>query len=249
MKILSQNVNYFLGFNGKISNYILNSRRGLVADPETEFSNIHDFADIVVREQPDVVFLAEVDSGSIRTATDSHIDRLNMELEKRGPNYNSDIENKYGEEKIYSELPLIQNMSNAVLYRDDFELNRHYLSPGSKQLVYELRTGDISIFGVHLPLVKYFRRRQLDNLAELVETRDKAVVTGDFNNYYGRRELQNFADKAGLEISSPGEALHNSFLPYREIDLFLHSGVDVEKCTALDLQISDHLPVLLETRS
>lgn len=246
MKLLQHNVNYFLGFDGAISTYIRHCTRGVRANAGAERENMEALADLVVEQRPDVVFLTEVDMGSIRTRTRGHPSTVRSLCSERGVEFRASAANKYAPDSFISRLPVMRHMANGVLYGPDFETREHYIGPGSKQLVYEAWNDEVSLFSVHLPLLKGARRRQLENLAELVAERDRVIVTGDFNNYRGESELQPLLD-AGLVLQSPGPTLRNSMLPHREIDPYLCSpGIDVTGCGRFDLPISDHYCTWLE---
>lgn len=246
MKLLQHNVNYFLGFDGSLRKYVRHCTRGVRADRAAERENMEAFADLVVDERPDVVFLTEVDMGSIRTRTRGQPSMLRSMCSERGLELSSSAANKYAPGSILSRLPVLRHMANGVLYGSSFETQEHYIGPGSKQLVYEARKDGLSLFSVHLPLLRRARRKQLENLAELVAQRDRVIVTGDFNNYHGESELQPLLD-AGLVLESPGPTLRNSMLPYREIDPYLCSPeLDVTGCGRFDLPISDHYCTWLE---
>lgn len=247
MKVFSQNVNYFLGFNGKLTDYLSKPNRAILANRRKEEDLIDTFSDSLKQHKPDVVFLAEVDQGSMRTRTGGHVSEILEKFSVDGMNYQADIHNKYGPNRLYSRLPLLKHMSNAVIYREGLEVKIHYIGPASKQLVYEVvDENDISYFFVHLSLIRHFRRKQIQNLCGIIEKREKAVVAGDFNNYWGMKELQPFKD-LNMEVKSPGESLYNAFLPYRQLDFFIHSPeIDVQRCELLNLEISDHLPVFME---
>jgi len=246
MKLLQHNVNYFLGFDGSLRKYVRHCTRGVRADADAERENMEAFADLVVRERPDMVFLTEVDMGSIRTRTGGHPTTVRSLCAERGLEFGSVAANKYAPGSIVSRLPVLRHMANGVLYGKGVETQEHYIGPGSKQLVYEARKEGLSVFSVHLPLLRWARRRQLENLAEVVAERDRVIVTGDFNNYHGESELRPLLD-VGLELQSPGPALRNSMLPYREIDPYLCSPeLDVMGVGRFELPISDHHCTWLE---
>ncbi|MFB6114910.1 MAG: endonuclease/exonuclease/phosphatase family protein [Candidatus Nanohalobium sp.] len=253
MKILEFNANYFLGFNGKLTDYVLKSRRAVRSNREVEFSTIEQFVDLLEEEEPDVVYIAEVDGGSFRTTTQGHMEEIVERCSERGIDYSSRFHSKYGERKKLSQLPVLKHMGNGLLYKDGFESEIHYVTPGVKELVYEVKDAeeDFSFFTVHLPLVRHTRRKQIKKLQQMIEEKvsdgRKALISGDFNNYYGERELRPFTERDDFNVVSPGDTLYNTFLPYREVDLFIHSEeVNVSDCRTVDLKISDHLPTVVE---
>jgi endonuclease/exonuclease/phosphatase family metal-dependent hydrolase len=138
-------------------------------------------------------------------------------------------------------------MSNAV-FRKKGETAKHYIEPGNKQLVHETTVNDISVFSVHLPTVRHFRRRQLKNLIKLASKREKTVICGDFNTYWGTKELKNLLKETDLVLKDPGPT-NPSHRPSRHLDYFLTSEeLDVKKCETIESTFSDHRPVTIEVK-
>lgn len=247
MKLLSFNANYFLGFDGSLRDYIWHAPRGIRADPDAEQAAIDRFVSLVTDENPDVIALLEVDSGSFRTRTSGQPTAITVQCNGNGRDYSICTDNKYGD-SLLARLPILHGMSNSMLWTGDGTVHRHYLSPGTKRLVHELRRpSGLSVFSVHLPLLRHHRRQHLQALRSIVQDREQVVICGDFNNYYGPRELRALTDATGLQIHRPGETLPNAVLPYRAVDLVLASpSITVSQCTAVDTAISDHLPVITE---
>lgn len=139
----------------------------------------------------------------------------------------------------------MKHMSNAVLFREG-EVRKHYIGPGTKQLVHETVIDGISVFSMHLPTIRYFRRKQLEKLEELVSSREKAVLCGDFNTYWGFGEVEDLIENAGMKLHNPGPT-NPSHRPSRNLDYFLISEeLEVEECRVLETTFSDHRPVVLE---
>jgi endonuclease/exonuclease/phosphatase family metal-dependent hydrolase len=245
MKLVSFNANYFLGFDGSLRDYLRHAPRGVRANRAAEQAAIDRFTALVDTHEPDVIALLEVDSGSWRTRTDGQPRLITDRCNANGHDYTVRTDNKYGD-SLLARLPILHGMSNSVLWTGDGRVTRHRLSPGTKRLVHELQLpAGLSIFIVHLPLLRHHRKQHLQRLADLVRDREQVVICGDFNNYYGVRELRQLMDAAGLELHQPGETLPNAVLPYRSVDLVLASpSVDISGCTTLETDISDHLPVM-----
>ena len=248
MKIISSNADYFLGFDGSFLKYLLYSRRAVRANGNSEIDDMEELKEIVKEEEPDLVTLQEVDQGSIRTNTEGHIDRFAQELERDGIKYQYRVDNKYGPDNLFSKLPIMKHMSNAVLYRSG-EVKDLYFSSGTKQLFHESVIDGISVFSVHLPVLKHTRKKQIRELADVASKRDKVIVCGDFNNYWGIGELEYLQKHAGLEVHDPGPT-NPSHRPSRHLDMFLTSGnLDVNRSKVIESTFSDHRPVMLEVNS
>lgn len=245
MKILSSNADYFLGYDGSFLRYLLYARRAVRNNSRSEEEEMQEFAEIIEDEDPDVVAALEVDQGSLRTHTSGQVEKLAGKLESRSKDYRYSVDNKYGPEKMFSRMPIMKHMSNAVFYREG-DVRKHYVGPGTKQLVHETVIDDVSIFSMHLPTIKHFRRKQLEKIKDLALEREKAVLCGDFNTYWGFGEVKELKKEANLELHDPGPT-NPSHRPSRNLDYFLVSNdLEVKDCRVIDTTFSDHRPVVLE---
>lgn len=245
MKILSCNVGYFLGFEKPLPDYLLNLKRSCLGNSKIEEECMDRLAEIVESEDPDIIALEEVDQGSIRTCTSGQIEAIQGKFEKK---YYTHSRVKYGQRKLLSRFPVFRNMSNAILSRKNGEVREHFLEPGSKQLLLEYRNPgrEYSVFGAHLPTMHRFKKKQLKKIREkLVETQ-KAILCGDFNCYHGKKEVEKIFEDTGYKVLSPG-ATHPRSSPSRELNLFVVPEDIDANVRKLDAEISDHLPVMLET--
>lgn len=257
MKILTCNAGYLLGYRNVLGGYVPPPVSSLVGDTEVERRKLEQLVSIIDRERPDVVSLLEVDRGSHRTVTDGQFRALVDSLRDRGLSYSGEAANKYGDSGVVESLPFFGNLGNGVLSRSNRPTRTHYLSAGRKRLVFEIAlAADTVLFVVHLSLGSRSRRRQLRQLADLIARRAgkrDVVVTGDFNTFDEGGDLDAFVDRAGLELRVPGETvpprpLDDLFVDSRSLDLFCCSPtIDVQRCDVLDVQLSDHRPIVLET--
>ncbi len=257
MKILSCNAGYLLGYQNVLWGYVPPPVSSVLGNAEVERRKLDQLVSVIERERPDVVSLLEVDRGSHRTATDGQFRTLLGSLTERGLPYGGDVANKYGNGVVADALPFFGHLGNAVLSRADHPTTSHYLSAGGKRLVLEVElASETVLFMVHLSLGARSRVRQLRELAELISERARGrdvIVTGDFNTFDETGALGDFADRTGLELRIPGETipprpLDDLLISSRTLDLFLCSPtIDVERCDVLDVQVSDHRPIVLET--
>ncbi|MDZ7731463.1 MAG: endonuclease/exonuclease/phosphatase family protein [Natrialbaceae archaeon] len=253
MKLLSCNAGYLLGYETMLGGYLPSPVGALVGDPAVEEASLERLVDIITTETPDVVTLLEVDRGSYRTATEGQVAAITDALNDQGVDYEPLMANKYGDGVVGS-LPFFGQLGNAVLTRTDRPIRTHYLSAGRKRLVFEIDLPDATCFAVHLSLGARTRRRQFAELADLIaETSGDVIVTGDFNTFDGTGPLEKFADETGLERRCPGESvperpLDDYLIDSRYLDQFFCSpSLPVDRCQALDVQLSDHRPIVLET--
>ena len=255
MKILSCNAGYLQGDRGSIGGYVPSPLQAVFGDATVERRATERLSELIARERPDVTCLVEVDDGSIRTTTDGQLDRLLEALESRGLQYSGRIDRKYGSQGLVATLPFFKHLGNGVLFDGDHRTDVHYLDTGPKRLVTEVRlTPDVALFVVHLSLGSRSRRRQLAELGALIErsTAERTIVTGDFNTFGGHDELDRLIDRTGLNLYVPGETVSNRpfdelVLSTRALDLVLCSpSIGIERCDVLDVQVSDHRPVVTE---
>lgn len=253
LTILSANAGYLLDYDGSLTGYVRYPQRALIGDEEAEQRALDRLVEVIVSERPDVVSLLEVDQGSIRTATDGQVERIVTACRERGLEYSPVVTAKYDDDGLLMSLPVLDKLSNAVLVADDYETEAHYLSAGTKRLVKELRLAEgLSLFVVHLAMRQSTRAEQLREIGELVDRRESAIVGGDFNIYGGFDELAPLTEDRGMELHVPGETvpkrpLDSIVTDTRTLDLFVTTpDVVVGRCDVIDVQVSDHRPVVLE---
>jgi endonuclease/exonuclease/phosphatase family metal-dependent hydrolase len=111
-------------------------------------------------------------------------------------------------------------------------------------------TDELLVVGVHLGLLRGWRRRQLATLRRHLSDDDAAIslVAGDFNEWSTEIGLEPLAD--AYRVISPGRTFHAG-RPAAALDKFAHgqairavaSGVDD---SVLARRSSDHLPIWIE---
>ena len=100
---------------------------------------------------------------------------------------------------------------------------------------------------MHLSLKFRHRQYQLNELHRLITDRKKPViVAGDFNAFWGDRELELFLAASGMvSANMQCESSFPSNYPVKELDFIFHSpeirstGFEVPQ-----VRLSDHLPLL-----
>ncbi len=194
---------------------------------------------------PDIVALVEVDSGSYRS---DYVCQAQTIADKLG--YNYVIESKYDNDSLVLKLPVLKQQSNALLTKQSIEnFHFHYLEHGVKRLVLQMDLRTIAIFIVHLSLKYRHRQHQLEQLHALTEEIDKEVIiAGDFNTFWGSRELTLFLSATQLKSANLLNApSHPSHAPLRQIDFILHSaGIRIDNFYIPDVRLSDHSPLVCD---
>jgi endonuclease/exonuclease/phosphatase family metal-dependent hydrolase len=201
--------------------------------------------DFIKRQDPDVVGLIEVDTGSIRSGMVNQADFIARSL-----GHYSTYECKYGVTSVNHLVPIVRKQANAFLAAPRVRGERfHYFDTGIKRLIIELELDDIGIFLVHLSLKYRHRQYQLRYLYDLVRKTSKPViVAGDFNTYWGDHELYLFMQAAGLtSANAQGLPSYPSSSPRKELDFILHSEeIRVNRFEMPSVKFSDHLPLVCD---
>ena len=196
-------------------------------------------------EQPDVVGLIEVDTGSIRTGMVNQAEYIARQL-----GHFSTYECKYGAESLNQFVPIVRKQANAFLSAPHVKGERfHYFDTGIKRLIIELELEQVCVFLVHLSLKYRHRQYQLRSLHDLIIKSSKPViVAGDFNTFWGNHEIYLFMRAAGLRSANSGEL--PSFparVPRVELDFILvSSDIEINDFRVPDVRFSDHRPLVCD---
>jgi len=204
-----------------------------------------EITEFIKRQDPDVVGLIEVDTGSIRTGMVNQ-----AEFIARSLGHYSTFECKYGVSSLNQLMPIVRKQANAFLAAPRVRNERfHYFDTGIKRLIIELELDEVAIFLVHLSLKYRHRQYQLRSLYDLVRKTSKpVVVAGDFNTYWGDNEIYLFMQAAGLtNANARGLPSYPSRSPRKELDFILHSAqIEVTRFEMPGIQLSDHLPLICD---
>ncbi len=206
---------------------------------------LRDITRFVRDEQPDIVGLIEVDTGSIRTGMVNQADYIAREL-----GHYTTYQCKYGTGSINQFMPIVRKQGNAFLAAPGVTGERfHYFDTGIKRLIIELELDEVCVFLVHLSLKYRHRQSQLRSLHDLIVRSTKPViVAGDFNTFWGTHEIFLFMRAAGLvSANEKGLPSFPSRNPRAELDFILVStGIRVSNFRVPDVCYSDHRPLVCD---
>lgn len=207
--------------------------------------NLQRIIQFIKSQNPDVVGLVEVDTGSIRTRLVNQAEAIAAAL-----GHYSAYQCKYGENSLNQRIPIVRKQGNAFLAAPGVHGERfHYFDKGIKRLIIELELENCAIFLVHLSLKYRHRHAQLRHLHDLIADSPKPViVAGDFNTFWGEHEIYLFMKAAGLR-SANSEQLpsYPSRAPRKELDFILYgSGITVTRFFLPNVRYSDHLPLVCD---
>jgi endonuclease/exonuclease/phosphatase family metal-dependent hydrolase len=198
-------------------------------------------------EQPDIVGLIEVDTGSIRTGMVNQAEYIAQKL-----GHYSTFQCKYGAGSINQMVPIVRKQGNAFLSAPHVHGERfHYFDTGIKRLTIELELEEVCVFLVHLSLKFRHRQYQLRALHDLILKSSKPViVAGDFNTFWGTHEIYLFMRAAGLRSANAvGLPSFPARSPRVELDfILLSSGIEVTDFRVPDVRFSDHRPLVCDFR-
>lgn len=207
--------------------------------------NLQRIINFIRTVDPDIVGLIEVDSGSYRSR---NICQAKIIAEILGYNYVA--ETKYSDNSLAQRVPILKQQSNALLTRERIHGHTfHYFKEGVKRLIIKTELKGAVIFLVHLSLKYRHRQHQLEYLHTLVKRTDKEViVAGDFNTFFGKRELKLFLAASNLKNANlQNLPSHPSHSPQRQIDFILHSpGICLNNFYIPDVRLSDHSPLVFD---
>ena len=241
MRLLLYNIRYGLG-RGPALHWPLPGLGYLTGGNQRNLKRITDF---IKDQDPDVVGLVEVDTGSIRSR------RINQaETVGRALGHYSVYQCKYGESSLNHRLPIVRKQGNAFLAAPRVHGERfHYFDKGIKRLTIELELEHCAVFLVHLSLKYRHRQAQLRALHDLVAASQKPVIiAGDFNTFWGEHEIYLFMKASKLRSANTmGLPSYPSQAPRKELDFVLYGeGISISNFSIPQVQFSDHLPLVCD---
>jgi len=240
MRLLLYNIRYGLGL-GPALHWPLPGMGYLIGNR----TNLQRITDFIKSQDPDIVGLVEVDTGSIRTRNVNQAEVIGRAL-----GHYSVYQCKYGVTSLNNHLPILRKQGNAFLAAPRVHGERfHYFEKGIKRLIIELELEDCSIFLVHLSLKYRHRHAQLQYLHDLVVAATKPVIiAGDFNTFWGEHEMYLFMKAAKLKsANASGLPSYPSRSPRKELDFVLYgAGITVTHFAIPQVRFSDHLPLICD---
>ncbi len=238
MRFLLYNVRYCTGTGGRLhlpwGGYLRRTSR-----------NLQRITAFIQSCRPDIVGLLEVDSGSYRSRR-----RNQAAVIAEALGHYHVCKSKYARLSLARAVPVLNKQANAFLSSAVIRGGEfHYFDRGLKRLVIRLELANLTVFLVHLSLRFKTRHRQLGDLYALVkEVAKPCIVAGDFNVFWGSREMRLFLAASGLTNACREErASFPSWAPKRQLDFILHSrGVRVIDFQVPRVLFSDHLPLVCD---
>lgn len=232
-KILLLNLGYFSGLNGSIFDYIFKSWRYIFLSQKIIKKINADFKEIILKEYPDIICLIEIRK-----------DQIKYFLNQKYKFY--DIETKYSQNGLARKIPILKDQSDCFISKSDLSFEKFFGKNGTKKLIYCINLpSEISLLLSHFALGKRTRKKQFEEIKNLVRKDKKTIICGDFNIFNGLSELDNLVNDLDLKVVQK-ENSFPAYNPKKVLDLFLVSKDIIAKAKVIKIDISDHLPVLLE---
>jgi len=207
--------------------------------------NVREIAAFLKSVRPDVVGLIEVDNGSYRAEKRCQAERIAADL-----GLAHIYQSKYAVSSVVRRIPLLREQGNALLTNQDIKAQAfHYFQSGVKRLVMELEFEEFVIFLVHLSIKFRHRQYQLRDLHSMFrEVQKPMIVAGDFNAFWGDRELDLFMAASGLiNANVSGLPTFPSYSPRRQFDFVLYSpSLRMTHFEIPAVRFSDHMPLVCD---
>ncbi len=206
---------------------------------------LEDITRFIRSEDPDLVGLIEVDTGSVRSRMVNQAEYIANEL-----GHYTAYECKYGSRSLNQLVPVVRKQANALLAAPRVTGERfHYFDTGIKRLIIELELEEVCVFLVHLSLKYRHRQYQLRTLHDLVvAARKPVIVAGDFNTFWGTHEIYLFMRASGLRsVNAEGLPSYPARRPRHELDFVLVSeSIEVTGFRVPAVTYSDHRPLVCD---
>lgn len=236
-KILLFNVGYASGIQGRSVEYLTKGYRYLYgADLLVE--EVHkEMDELLLQEKPDLCCFLEVHKDSPFTDF----------LTGHYPYF--DVRSKYSPESLLQKAPFHQGKCNAFFAKTDLDFRPSYLQNGSKKLLYEVKLHEeTTLFFAHFSLNPATRQKQFAEIGRRIGEVGSSIVCGDFNIFDGVTEFDPLITESGLQLVSDHSETFPAHNPRHLLDTFLCTpDIDVHSLRVLQsVQLSDHLPVVLE---
>lgn len=209
--------------------------------------------DTLVRYDPDVVFLQEVDDGVPRSRHDRQVELLGEALEL--PHYayqrNVSLTRGYYGNAILSRYPLYDPADIELTVR--YKKRRRALIASC--IVRESHQRTVHLINCHLGLAGFERVLQVKKILNgealrYLHSDTPVIIGGDFNDVWGTLGKRLF-EPAGFEPANKAALTFPAVMPMRSLDkIFYRGALTFEHCfpgrSNVAREASDHLPVVAD---
>lgn len=244
MKILFWNLGYARGIDGSLQQYAKYFYRIFAHSRLSQQMTLTSIGKTIQEINPDIFLGAEVSTGSLKNGFFNHHCHLGDFL-----GYDTrHAQSKY-DSKILAQLPFHKGNTNTVLSLEPVLIEAIHLQTGLKTLVYKINTEKYTILFVHLNLRSRQRRKQLEELAEIIKhITGPVILCGDMNIFGGVIELEPLINATGMRLAHETMYTFPSHKPKMALDVCLVRGMSDAsiQVTTRQSSMSDHVPVIVE---
>lgn len=247
-KLIVYNIEYCEGMRGYWLEYLKFWRTFFL--PKNNDLNI---INSIKKYNPDILSLVEADTGSIRSRKKDEVltfkEKLNLTNYVEKTKYP-----KSGFFKFFNYIPILKKQANAILSKYKLSnIEFLNLSYGTKRIVIKSDIyipHKVTLLLVHLALGKNTRKKQINELIEIVNNiKNPVILMGDFNTFKGEIEIKNLLENTNLthKHNIKNKFTQPTYKPTRILDYILTSkDINVLNYDVLKIEYSDHLPILIE---
>ncbi len=238
MKLFSYNIQAGIATNG-YRHYLTHSWKHVLPYPK-RLDNLDRIAHLLGGF--DIVGLQEVDGGSLRSGFINQTEYL--ALSARFPYWYDQTNRNLGKFAQHS-TGLLSRLCPAEVT----EVKLPGRIPGRGALTVRFGHGADALILViaHLALGQRARFRQLECIADIIDTYRHAIVMGDMNCGTDSREIDWLVKHTVLREPTHHLPTFPSWRPSRNLDqILVSSSLKVERINTLNYPFSDHLPIVME---
>jgi len=205
--------------------------------------------------KPDILALVEVDTGSFRSKKD---EVKYFEKKLKLNDFTEKVKYSFeGWTRLFHHVPILNKQANAIIAR--YKLSKvkyHLFHEGTKRVIIDATIHvpqKVTLLLAHLALGRKTRKKQLDELANIVnKIKNPVILMGDFNTFNGKKEIRKLLRKTHLHTAA--RMAHKSRIhtepaihPTRRLDWILVSKrIKVKSYSVLKFPFSDHLPLMVD---
>lgn len=236
LRVIAYNIQYCDGSGSGSIGYLS------PASPSRRREMMERISEALKPQRPDVLGLIEVDGGSWRNSGVDQAEVISKALDM------SHLIEQCKYPAPFSIMPFFKHNKQALASSEPRDrADDHLLPVGFKRTVLDVTVSGITFLLCHLALGKGARMLQAQALARIVRSIDNPVILmGDLNAEPDSPELKYLVAQTDMRLVPVGPT-YPSWKPRKELDHFLVTeDVNVDSACALDIKLSDHLPIMLD---